>query len=116
MENKDELIPILSEQFKQKDADTWMNMLNEEGIPVGPIHNMKQLFESEQVQARNMVETFEHPTAGNIQLVGSPLKFSKTKVEMKSPPPLVGEHTENILLQLGYSKADIQQMAKKKII
>lgn len=77
---------------------------------------MKEALDSEQAIAREMVVIVEHPTVSNLKLVGSPLKFSKTPVKIDTHPPLHSEHTEEVLMKLGYSKQDIVKMRKDLII
>jgi crotonobetainyl-CoA:carnitine CoA-transferase CaiB-like acyl-CoA transferase len=72
--------------------------------------------DSEQAIAREMVVMVEHPTVSNLKLVGSPLKFSKTPVKISTHPPMHSEHTEEVLMKLGYSKQDIAKMRKDLII
>ncbi|KEF38517.1 putative acyl-CoA transferase/carnitine dehydratase [Schinkia azotoformans MEV2011] len=116
LENRDELTEILSLQFKVKTSKEWLIDLNESGIPAGPIQNMKEVFEDPQVAARNMVYEVNHPTIGEIKLVGSPLKLSRTPVQVRSHPPLAGEHSKEVLLEIGYTNEMIEGMKELKII
>ncbi|GIM48027.1 CoA transferase [Collibacillus ludicampi] len=116
VENREELIQILSERMKTKSAQEWQESLQAAGIPNGPIHDMKALFDDPQVRSRNMRVEIAHPTAKRIQLVGSPLKLSRTPVEMRRHPPLYSEHTVEILLELGYSREQIYEMIENQVI
>lgn len=116
VENREALIPILEEKMKTKTSQEWLGLFNEEGIPCGPINDMRQLFNEEQVNAREMVVEVDHPKAGKIPLVGSPLKFSRTSVKIERHPPLAGEHTEEVLYELGWSEEDIKQLKNENII
>lgn len=116
VENREALIPILEEKMKTKTSQEWLGLFNEEGIPCGPINDMRQLFNEEQVNAREMVVEVDHPKAGKIPLVGSPLKFSRTPVKIERHPPLAGEHTEEVLYELGWSEEDIKQLKNENII
>lgn len=116
IEHRDSLIPILAEKLRVKTSKHWLNLLNENGIPCGPINDLAGLFDEEQVQARDMLTETDHPTAGTIPLVGSPLKLSRTPVQVDRHPPLAGEHTEEILAEMGWSVRDIQQMKNQKVI
>lgn len=116
LENRDELTEILALRFKTKTSQEWLIHLNESGIPAGPIQNMKEVFEDPQVNAREMVYEVNHPTVGEIKLVGSPLKLSKTPVKLDQYPPLAGEHTEDVLLEIGYTKKMIEEMKTLNII
>lgn len=116
LENKAELIQIISDKLKKRTSGEWLTILNESGIPAGPINNLEELFQDEQIAARNMMQVVEHPTAGQISLVGSPLKLSRTPAEVRSHPPLAGEHTEVILKELGYSEAEVNQLKNSQVI
>jgi crotonobetainyl-CoA:carnitine CoA-transferase CaiB-like acyl-CoA transferase len=114
--HRGQLIPLLEEVLKKKPTTYWQKVCNENNIPCGPINNLEQLFQDPQVKARQMLVTVEHPKAGNIDLVGSPLKFSKTSITIRHHPPMPGEHTEIILKDLEYSREDIIHFKKNKII
>ena len=102
VENRDELIPLLKSIFAKRSANEWLSLLEQAEIPCGPINNFEQVFSMSQVKEREMMITMKHPTIGDLPLVGSPLKMSETPVEYRLPPPLKGEHTEQVLRELGY--------------
>lgn len=116
VEYREELIELICTRMKQKPSKEWRRLLIEAGIPHGPINNMQELFEDPQVAAREMVVEMSHPTAESIKLVGSPLKLSRTPVEMRRHPPLYGEHTEQLLKELGYTEQQIEAIKSKEII
>ncbi|PFN10123.1 CaiB/BaiF CoA transferase family protein [Bacillus cereus] len=116
LQYKDELVNIIAKEMKKKKKEEWKQFLDEAGIPNGPILNVKEALETEQAVARDMTIHMEHPTIENLKLVGSPLKLSKTPVQMQKHPPLHGEHTEKILKNIGYSQESIMEMTKKQWI
>ncbi|MGV3466410.1 MAG: CaiB/BaiF CoA transferase family protein [Heyndrickxia sp.] len=116
VENQQALIPILQNRFYEQPSEYWMGKCNEYGIPCGPINNLQMVFEDPQVKAREMLLDIDHPTAGAVNLVGSPLKLSKTPVQVTQHPPLPGEHTREILISLGYSEQEITQMTEDKLV
>ncbi|PLT35692.1 CaiB/BaiF CoA-transferase family protein [Bacillus sp. V5-8f] len=116
VKNKELLINILSDAIKEKPAVEWVGLLNDQGIPCGPINNLKQVFQDPQIKERNLVWNCKHPTAGDVSLVGSPLKFSRTPTELSKHPPTAGEHTVDILRELDYSEEQINEYKKAKII
>ena len=116
LQNKDELEKIIGAKIKTKSRAEWKQLLDEAGIPNGPINNVKEALDSEQAIAREMVVKVEHPTIPNLKLVGSPLKYSKTPVKTDRHPPLHSEHTEEVLMKLGYSKQDLLVMKQNHII
>jgi crotonobetainyl-CoA:carnitine CoA-transferase CaiB-like acyl-CoA transferase len=89
-----ELIPVLQEAFLQRTTEEWLPRLREAGIPCGAINKVSQAFNDPQIRARGLVWECEHPTAGTIKLVGSPMRFSETPTRLYKAPPLLGEHND----------------------
>ena len=102
VQNRTEIIPLLASIFKAASVSEWLAKLDEAEIPCGPIQNFEQVFSMPTVKEREMLVKMEHPTIGELPLVGSPLKMSDTPVEYRLHPPLMGEHTEDVLRELGY--------------
>ena len=98
--NRHLLVPLLREIFKKRTKSRWIAELGEKGVPCGPINSLEEVFADPQVQARSMCQTVEHTLAGPIPLVGTPMKFSETPAGSGQPPPLLGEHTAEVLEQL----------------
>ncbi|MBI4635761.1 MAG: CoA transferase [Candidatus Rokubacteria bacterium] len=107
VEHRGVLIPLLQDILLGRTAAEWLAALQAAEIVAGPIHTIDQVFSHPQVRAREMVLEVEHPTAGAIKLVGFPLKFSGTPSRIGAPPPLLGQHTEAVLGDLGYSAAEV---------
>jgi len=117
IEYRDALIPLLAAMVKEKTKVEWISLLESVGVPCGPINNLQEVFENEQVVARGIQLNMPHPTAGSMKLVASPMRLSKTPVTMRMPPPLLGEHTEEILsATLHYTYEQIAQFRSKGII
>jgi crotonobetainyl-CoA:carnitine CoA-transferase CaiB-like acyl-CoA transferase len=117
IEYRDALIPLLAAMVKEKTKVEWISHLESVGVPCGPINNLQEVFENEQVVARGIQLNVPHPTAGSMKLVASPMRLSKTPVTMRMPPPLLGEHTEEILsATLHYTYEQIAQLRSKGII
>jgi crotonobetainyl-CoA:carnitine CoA-transferase CaiB-like acyl-CoA transferase len=116
LQYKDELVSRIAKKIKTKSRAEWKQLLDVAGIPNGPIHNVKEALESEQAISRNMIVDVKHPKIPDLKLVGSPLKFSKTAVNIDRHPPLFGEHTDEVLIKLGYSRSEIQAMKLNQII
>jgi formyl-CoA transferase len=111
--NRDVLDPILDELFGKKTTVEWVAALEGAGVPCGPINNLKEVFENEQVKARELKVEIEHPTAGKVALIRSPMRFSETPVEYTVPPPLLGQHTDEVLSKvLGKTADEIASLKK----
>ncbi|MEC0345215.1 CaiB/BaiF CoA transferase family protein [Peribacillus frigoritolerans] len=113
---REELIPIIQEVILTKTADQWLTLFQENNIPCGPINTLDRVFTDEQVLERQMIQEVEHPTVGIVKLLGSPIKLSDTPVTIERHPPLHGEHTEEVLLELGYDKHEIESFMEDKVI
>ena len=100
--NRDALAEILSDVMRQQSSDYWLEGLETIKITAGPINHIDQVFDDEQVQARGMQIQMEHPAAGGepVSLTGSPAKMSETPVSYRRPPPMLGEHTDDVLEEL----------------
>ena len=98
--NRDSLVPLLRDIFRLRTKSWWIAELEKAGVPCGPINTIEEVFADPQVRARSMCVTVEHADAGEIPLVGTPMKFSQTPAGSLQPPPLLGEHTTQVLEQL----------------
>ncbi|WP_342430644.1 CaiB/BaiF CoA-transferase family protein [Neobacillus sp. FSL H8-0543] len=114
--NREELVGILTEYTKSKDSSEIIERLKHAGVPSGPINNIAQLLDHPQVQYREMIQQVEHPTIGMLKMLGIPLKLSATPGSVRKAPPLLGEDTNEVLANLGYSSEDITNFMEKGII
>ena len=94
--NREELVPVLQEEFLQRDTGDWLPELRAAGIPCGPINSVGQVFNDPHMQARGFVWECEHPTAGTIRLSGSPIHLSETPTRLYKAPPLLGEDNDTV--------------------
>ncbi|MFQ5985398.1 MAG: CoA transferase [Alphaproteobacteria bacterium] len=97
VKNRARLVPIVEEILKERPARVWLEALEAAGIPSGPINDLDQVFASPQARARGMRMELPHKLAGHVPLVKNPTNFSLTTPEYRPPPPLLGEHTEEVL-------------------
>ena len=113
--NRKKLEKILEKIFITKSSKEWINMLIENSIPSGPIYNMKEVWEDEQVKYRKMDVKLDHPKQKNNRNIGVAVKLSKTPGKIKTPAPLYGEHSSKILKELGYSEDEIINLLNSNI-
>ena len=112
-----ELDPLLQKMVLKKTKKEWIELLDTANVPCGPINNFKEVFENEQVIARQIKMEMPHPTAGKVNLVRSPMRLSETPVVENRPPPLLGEHTQEILQEkLGLTELQIKSLKDQGII
>ena len=106
----------MNARFETESGDHWLSRLEEAGIPAGPIFDVMQMHADPQTQAREMVPETDHPVAGRVQTIGPPIKFEATPGRVADPAPLHGQHTDDVLRELGYSDGDIESMVEQKAI
>ncbi len=107
----------IAEALKADTVDSWLAKLKAAGVPCGRINSVAEALADPQTQARQMVETVEHPTVGLLKLVGMPYKFSDTPASLRRPPPTLGQHTDEILREeLGLDAAAIAALREERVI
>jgi formyl-CoA transferase len=117
VENRTELVARVAEVLVQKTCDEWIELFVEAAIPCGPVNDMQHLFADPQVRHRNMVVEMPHKTIGKLRLCGLPVKYSETPASIRLPPPLLGEHTDEILRDvLSYSQEEIEELKSQSAI
>ena len=117
VQNRDQLILILGEIFLERYSSEWMELLHDAGVPCAPVQTLDQVFRDPQVLQRKMLVEVEHPTAGKVPMTGLPLKFSDTPASVRLAPPLLGQHSEEILRNwLKMAESEIVDLKSKGII
>ncbi|MFC3678443.1 CaiB/BaiF CoA transferase family protein [Ferrovibrio xuzhouensis] len=109
-ENRKALNDAISEQTKGKSSADWMKIFAAAGVPSGPIYAVDEVFADPQVQHLKLAQPVMHPDLGEIHLVGQPIIMSRSKSAIETPTPAKGQHTDEILMELGYDKAAIEQL------
>lgn len=105
---RDILIPLIEAEMLGRTVDEWVQALDAVGVPVGPIQTVNEALTDPQVIARGMIIEVQHPSAGDLKLVNCPIRLSRTPVSVRSAPPLLGQHTDDILTALGLADASIE--------
>ena len=114
--NRDAVDTLLQSILEQKTTEEWLKLFEEADCLGGPIYNFEETFKDPQVLANDMQVTVDHPVCGKVNMVGIPIKLSRTPGRVKSPPPTLGQHTNEVLQELGYSKGEIEELRKLEII
>jgi formyl-CoA transferase/CoA:oxalate CoA-transferase len=114
--HRDELVPKLAERFRQKSSKEWLAKLTAADIPAGPILSPEAALDDAQLLARGMIVELEHPAIGVYRMLGNPMHLSGTPVSYRRPAPMLGEHSEEILRELGCSPSEFERLQKGGVI
>jgi len=117
VENRSLLIGLLAEMFLSHSTDEWLKLLNSAEVPCAPVQTVDQVFKAPQVLHREMLVQVEHPSAGPVRMAGIPVKFSATPASVRLPPPLLGQHNEEVLESwLGMNNEEISELKRKTVL
>jgi len=116
VKHRRELESALEAAIGKQDREPLLKILEDAGVPATPVNNVEQVMQDPQTAARQMVERVLHPKLGDIPVVGTPVKFSRMKAGVRRPAPLLGEHTDEILAEHGYTPEQIRALRAKKVI
>ena len=110
MVHLEELERILNDYFKIRTTKEWLEAFEAEGVPAGPVLSIGEMHKDPQTIARKMVAQTEHATVGKVKTIGLPIKFHKTPGDVKRPAPVLGQHTREVLLDIGYDQTEIDMI------
>lgn len=114
--NRRALVEALNPVFARRTTDEWVTRLLAAGVPAGPIYRMSEVMRDPQVLHREMVVALEHPRAGRITVNGTPVKLTETPGGIRTPPPVLGEHTGDVLRELGLAEAELTGLRNDGVI
>ncbi|MBA3717846.1 MAG: CoA transferase [Actinobacteria bacterium] len=114
--HRDELISLLEDRFAAESVDTWLERLDAAGVPAAPVHDMSQVAVAEQTRALGILQPLEHSVVRELQAVALPLSTGGERVRHASAPPTLGEHTGEVLDELGYSAEEIEALAASGVV
>jgi len=112
MRHRDELVALIGGSLRTRPSADWIRAFEAEGVPVGPVNRIGDMLADPQVAAREMVFEVDHPRAGRTRALGMPIKFSDARADMTRPAPLLGQHSREVLDQLGYSAVEIDALQR----
>lgn len=107
-----ELVPILSGYLRRRGTAHWLDVLERAGVPAGPILDIGQMHRDPQTVDRGMITAVGHASAGTVETIGHPVKFSETAAEVRNGAPIFGEHTRDVLTEAGYSESEIDALLR----
>jgi crotonobetainyl-CoA:carnitine CoA-transferase CaiB-like acyl-CoA transferase len=114
--HREALDGVLTSLFRQRTTAEWLVLFQKYEVPAAPVNQLKDVFSLSQIQVREMLQTVMHPTIGRLLLLGIPVQFNEAALPVRVPPPLLGQHTEEILFELGYSAAEIKALRARGVI
>ncbi len=114
--NRATLEPMLEAETREYTAAALVERMRDHDVPATPIHDMAAVYDHEQIRARGMRERVDHPTAGEVEMPGSPMHMSRTPASVRDPPPLLGEHTDAVLREMGYDEERIAALRDADVV
>jgi formyl-CoA transferase/CoA:oxalate CoA-transferase len=116
MANYDAMRPPIDRVFRTKTCAEWIQVLNDAGVANGEVRDIGQMLNDPQLEARRMIETLMHPTVGATRVIGAPIKLSETAASVRTPPPVLGQHTDAVLAEMGYDSAAIDGLKRSRVV
>ena len=116
VKNREQLVAVLSDRLLERNTVEWHELLSAAGVPAAPVANVADVVSSEQTRALGILQPVEHPSIPDLRLTALPLSFDGARAEHRLPPPLLGEHSEEVLREVGYSTEEIVELAADGVI
>jgi formyl-CoA transferase len=109
-------VALVQTKMKTKTLAQWLECLSQNGVPAAPIHKLSEALAHPQVAARGLIVQTDHPTVGSLKQIGLPIKFQDKDRRAQRPPPLLGEHSQEVLSELGYTSEAIEALRSAGVI
>jgi crotonobetainyl-CoA:carnitine CoA-transferase CaiB-like acyl-CoA transferase len=116
MANYDAMRPPIDRVFRTRSCAEWIRILNDAGVANGEVRDIGQMLNDPQLGARRMIETLMHPTVGATRVIGAPIKLSETSASVRTPPPVLGQHTDAVLAEIGYDAPAIADLKRHRVV
>jgi len=116
MENYDSMRPPIDRAFRTRTSAAWIDILNGAGVANGEVRDIGQMLNDPQLAARDMVATLMHPTVGATRVIGAPIKLSENEASVRTSPPVLGQHTDAVLAEIGYDADTVAGLRAKKVV
>ena len=115
-QHREQLNAAIETATLRRTSTEWVEILNTAGVPAGPIYKLDEMFADPQIAHTGIVQNLPHPTLGEVQILGQPIEMSRTPPQFRRPPPQLGQHTDEILNELGYERNTIEAMRARGIV
>ena len=116
VQNREQLVPIVESILKTRSTNEWITIFESAGVPCGPINNIEQVFDNEQVKSRELHQQLPHETCGTVPTVTNPIRYKNNQLSCNAAPPVLGQHTDTILQDLNISTEEIAVLREKGVI
>ncbi|MGH7309268.1 MAG: CoA transferase, partial [Candidatus Rokuibacteriota bacterium] len=116
LDNRESLLPLLEQKFASQPRAHWLRLLAEHDIPAAPVQGLMEFMDDPAVRHHGMTRTYAHPDVDRLRLLGQPLVFSDTAAPDPGPPPALGQHTDEVLHELGYESSALADLRARKVI
>ncbi len=116
LDNREALLPLFEARFRSRPRQEWLDVLAAHDIPAAPVQSLAAFMDDPAVRHHEMIHEYDHPEVGRLRLIGQPLVFSDTRTRDPGPPPTLGQHTDEILRELGYDPATIAELRRRGIL
>jgi crotonobetainyl-CoA:carnitine CoA-transferase CaiB-like acyl-CoA transferase len=114
--NREDLVALLSDRLRESDSAHWQELLTSAGVPAAPVADVEDIVAAEQTEALEMLQPLPHPDIPELRLAALPLTFDGERAAHRMPPPRVGEHTEDVLRDAGYTSTEIDELAGAGVV